>query len=113
MQSPHTRPIALKPSDASRGLVLADAGILPLQIRQSLIKAEANTSVGSGPPLRKSSTDLKVENSKTSGLSLTFPPPATTAPPVHFPTTPHRGKVKIISDQRVKPCWKNRPTLKL
>jgi hypothetical protein len=25
----------------------------------------------------------------------------------------HRSMTKTISDQRVKPCWKNRPTLKL
>jgi hypothetical protein len=25
----------------------------------------------------------------------------------------HRSIVKTISDQRVKPCWKNRPALKL
>jgi hypothetical protein len=36
-----------------------------------------------------------------------------TAPPVHFPTTLHRSTNKTISDQRVKPCWKSRPTLKL
>jgi hypothetical protein len=36
-----------------------------------------------------------------------------TAPPVHFPTTLHGSIVKTISDQCVKPCWKNRPTLKL
>jgi hypothetical protein len=26
---------------------------------------------------------------------------------------PHRSVAKPISDQRFKPCWKNRPTLKL
>ena len=36
-----------------------------------------------------------------------------TAPPVHLPTTLHRSIDKTISDQRVKPYWKNRPTLKL
>jgi hypothetical protein len=92
MESPHTRLIALKPCDASRGLVLADAGILPRQIRQSLIKAEANTSVGSGPPLRKSSTDLKVESSKTLGFSPFFHPQS---PPPH----------QSISQQRRSAAW--------
>ncbi len=53
------------------------------------------------------------ETSKTSGFSPAFPFSAPTAPPVHFPTTLHRSITKTISDQRVKPCWKNRPTLKL
>jgi transposase InsO family protein len=38
---------------------------------------------------------------------------APTAPSVHFPTMLHRSIAKTISDQCVKPCWKNRPTLKL
>ncbi len=42
-----------------------------------------------------------------------FPLSAPTAPPVHFPTTLHRSIAKTTSDQCVKPCWKNRPTLKL
>jgi hypothetical protein len=42
-------------------------------------------------------------------LSLFSP----TAPPVHFPTTLYRIIDKTILDQHVKPCWKNRPTLKL
>ena len=36
-----------------------------------------------------------------------------TARPVHFPTMLHCSIAKTISDQCVKPCWKNRPTLKL
>jgi hypothetical protein len=47
------------------------------------------------------------------GVQPHFPFSAPTAPPVHFPTTLHRSIDKTISDQRVKPCWKNRPTLKL
>jgi hypothetical protein len=47
------------------------------------------------------------------GVQPVFPVSAPTAPPVHFPTTLHRSIIKTISDQRVKPCWKNRPTLKL
>jgi len=54
----------------------------------------------------------KAAGSKTSGFSPLFPFPAPTAPPVHFPTTLHCSIAKTISDQRVKPCWKNRPTLK-
>jgi hypothetical protein len=44
---------------------------------------------------------------------INFPVSAPTAPPVHSPTTLHRSINKTISDQHVKPCWKNRPTLKL
>jgi hypothetical protein len=47
------------------------------------------------------------------GVQPFFQFPAPTAPPVHFPTTLHRSTAKTISDQSVKPCWKNRPTLKL
>ena len=47
------------------------------------------------------------------GVQPFFQFPGPTAPAVHFPTTLHRSIAKTISDQRVKPCWKNRPTLKL
>jgi hypothetical protein len=44
---------------------------------------------------------------------INFPVSAPTASAIHFPTTLHRSINKAISDQRIKPCWKNRPTLKL
>ena len=47
------------------------------------------------------------------GVKPFFQFPVPTAPAVHFPTTLHCSMAKTISDQRIKPCWKNRPTLKL
>jgi hypothetical protein len=77
--------------------------------------ADIDCAASADPPRsgRQQTGRLDKETSETSGLSLTFPLSAPTAPPVYFPTTPHRSMAKTISDQRVKPCWKNRPTLKL
>jgi hypothetical protein len=55
----------------------------------------------------------RAEIAQNLGVKPPFQFRAPTAPAVHFPTTLHRSIAKTISDQRVKPCWKNRPTLKL
>jgi hypothetical protein len=55
----------------------------------------------------------KAEGSKTSGLSLNFPPPVPLPQASISPTHAAPQQKKTISNQRIKPCWKNRPTLKL
>jgi hypothetical protein len=62
---------------------------------------------------RQQTGRLDKETFETSGFSLTFPFSAPTTPPIHFPTTLQRSIANTILDQRVKPCWKKRPTLKL
>ena len=77
--------------------------------------ADIDCAASADPPRsgRQQTGRLDKETSETSGFSLTFPFSAPTAPPVHFPTALHRSIAKTSSGQRVKPCWKNRPTLKL
>jgi hypothetical protein len=62
---------------------------------------------------RQQTGRLDKETFETSGFSLTLPFSAPTTPPVHSPTTLQRSIAKTILDQRVKPGWKNRLTLKL
>ena len=62
---------------------------------------------------RQQTGRLDKETFETSGFSLTLPVSAPTTPPVHSPTTLQRSIAKTILDQRVKPGWKNPPTLKL
>jgi hypothetical protein len=53
------------------------------------------------------------ESPETSGFSLSFPPPVPFPQASISPTHAAPQHKKTISDQRVKPWWKNRPTLKL
>ena len=77
--------------------------------------ADIDCAASADPPRsgRQQTGRLDKETSETLGVQPFFQFPAPTAPPVHFPTTLHRSIDKTISDQYVKPCWKNRPTLKL
>ena len=47
------------------------------------------------------------------GVQPRFPPPVPLPQASISPTHAAAQHKKTISDQRVKPCWKNRPTLKL
>ncbi len=50
---------------------------------------------------------------ESSGFGLNSPPPVPFPKASISPTHAAPQHKKTISDQRVKPCWKNRPTLKL